>query len=67
MTTVTKIVASDPSGRVILTTLTSDRCIKAEGHNLTTVTRIVAFIYSSYIYIYRERERERESSYIAHT
>ena len=42
MTTVTRIVTLDPSGSIILTTLTSDRGIKAEGSNLTTVTRIVA-------------------------
>ena len=42
MTTVTRIVTLDPSGSIILTTLTSDRGIKAEGNNLTTVTMIVA-------------------------
>ena len=41
MTTVTRIVTLDPSGSIILTTLTSDRGIKAEGENVTTVTRIV--------------------------
>ena len=43
MTMVTRIVTLDPSGSIILTTLTSDRGIKAEGKNVTTVTRIVAF------------------------
>ena len=32
----------DPSGNVILTILTSDRGIKAEGNNLMAVTRIAA-------------------------
>ena len=35
------IIELDPSGSIILTTLTSDRGIKAEGNNLTTVTGIV--------------------------
>ena len=42
MTTVTRIVTLDPSESIILTTLTSDRGINAEGKNVTTVTRIVA-------------------------
>ena len=36
-TTVTRIVTLDPSGSIILTTLTSDRGIKAEGNNFTTL------------------------------
>jgi len=42
VTTVTRIVTLDPSRTIFLTTLTSDRGIKAEGKNVTTVTRIVA-------------------------